>query len=392
MSLTTQLTEQIAAPIPAERRKSGNRGLHPLYATNLSSWLTVLRRYGDRISGSQRVRMSLITLMSLLGTPVRCYEAFRVQSRIDKFEMLPPVFILGHWRSGTTNFQNHMLQNPQFGYVSLLHCLSPPYFVAMEKFVRRFMSGRLPQIRAMDRVPIGLDEPMSEDFAMACLSEFTHYHRYFFPESNDEILRRTIFFEGVSQREIDRWHRSYDGLLRKVALAMGGKRLVLKNPPNTGRIRELVKYYPNAKFVHVYRNPYEVIVSTLKLMHKFLERFSFQRYAQQQIEENVLRDYARIMQRFFEDEHLLPEENYISVSHEDVVEDAIGTLQRVYEKLQLHGFQQMQARLEAYVESISDYQNNTYDFNDDLILNIRKYCGFALDRWGYQPPIVQQFK
>jgi len=232
-------------------------------------------------------------------------------------------------------------------------------------------------------VPVGLDEPMSEDFAMACLSEFTHYHRYFFPDSNDEIIDRAVFFRDASDAEIDRWYRTYDRLLRKVTLAMDGRRLILKNPPHLGRVRQLVKYYPDAKFIHVYRNPF---ASTQKLMQKFLDLFSFQRYDHAQVQTNVLRDYARTMRRFFEDEPLLPEDNYIAVRHEDVVADGTATLQRVYEKLNLPGFEAMRPQLEAYVDSISGYQTNRYDFSDDLIARIEEHCGFAIDRWGYSPP------
>jgi hypothetical protein len=366
--------------------RTGKRGLHPLLSTRLSSWLTLLRRYGRHIPLSQWPRMSLISLSSAIGTPIRCYESLRLRREIRDVELQPPVFIIGHWRSGTTNFHNHMLQDSQFGYVSLLHCLAPPTFFSMEKPVRRLLKSRLPATRPMDAVPVGLDEPMSEDFAMACLSEFTHYHRYFFPESNDEVFARTILFDGVSDSEIDAWHQTYDRLLRKVTIAAGGRRLILKNPPHTGRVRQLMKYYPDAKFIHVYRNPFEVFASTQKLMQKFLNLFSFQRFDHEQVQLNVLRDYAKIMKRFLDDEHLLPQDNYIAVRHEDVIADGVGTLQRVYEQLQLPGFEELRPRLQLYVDSISDYQTNTYEFTDALTARIREHCGFAIDRWGYLPP------
>lgn len=238
----------------------------------------------------------------------------------------------------------------------------------------------------MDSVPVGLDEPMSEDFAMACLSEFTHYHRYFFPDSNDDIFRRTILFENLSDRDIEKWYRQYDDLLRKIMVLSGGKQLILKNPPHTGRIRQLVKYYPNAKFIHVYRNPYHVYASTFKLMRKFLEMFSFQKYNLEDVENNVLVDYARIMRRFFEDEHLIPRENFIQIRHEDIVADGVGTLRNVYEHLNLSGFEEMLPQLETYVESISNYETNNYHFDEATLAKVREHCGFAIDRWGYEPP------
>ena len=41
-----------------------------------------------------------------------------------------------------------------------------------------------------------------------------------------------------------------------------GTQFLSKNPPHTGRVRELVKMFPNAKFIYLMRNPYTVFEST----------------------------------------------------------------------------------------------------------------------------------
>lgn len=376
----------IAAEGPGRFGDAGDRRLHPLLGTRLGSWIRVTRRYARSIPWRHWRRMAVISMISVFGTPVRAFEAMRLRSRIRELPPPAPVFIIGHWRSGTTNFHNHMLQDPRFGYVSLLHCLFSPSYLTLERFFRWFMKDRLPTTRPMDSIAVGLDEPMSEDFAMACLSEFTHYHRYFFPESNDEIFRRTILFEGVSDREIEAWYSHYDALLRKVMVTSGVERLVLKNPPHTGRIRQLLKYYPDAKFVHVYRNPYHVIESTRKLMSRFLGRFAFQNYDPAVVEQNVLEDYARLMRRFFADEPLIPKENYIQLRHEDIVADGVSATRSVYEQLNLPGYEEMRPRLERYVDSISDYKTNRYEFGAETLNRIEEHCGFAIDRWGYERP------
>lgn len=382
---TNTIQAVIPAAVQAERKPRHGR-LHPLTATNLRSWLRVTRRYAKSVPLKRWPGIAAISMISLLGTPIRAMESLWVRSRMKKLDPPAPVFIIGHWRSGTTNFHNHLLQDSQFGYVSLMQSLLSPSYLTFGRFLRWLMKDRLPTTRPMDSVPVGLDEPMSEDFAMACMSEFTHYHRYFFPESNDEIFRRTIFFEGVSEREIDSWYSQYDKLLRKVMVTSGGKQLALKNPPHVGRIRQLVKYYPDAKFIHVHRNPYHVIASTRKLMSSFLKMFTFQEYDVEAVETNVLKDYRRIMQRFLDDEHLIPRENYIQIRHEDVVNDGVATMRRVYDQLSLPGFDAMLPSLEAYVESISDYRTNRYHFSEDALRRIEEYCDFTIDRWGYERP------
>ena len=108
----------------------------------------------------------------------------------------PPVFIIGHWRSGTTNMHNLMLQDPQFASVTMLHCAIPSGFLTWEWLARWILSRRLPKNRPMDAVPLGIDEPMSEDFALAGLTHMSHYLNYFFPQncgtdvSGDRPVRR----------------------------------------------------------------------------------------------------------------------------------------------------------------------------------------------------------
>lgn len=380
------MTETHQRNQPSTLIKASPKFLHPLTGTKFSSWRKVVNRYGNQIPLRNWTRLFLLNGNSFVGSPIRWSESAWYRSRIKKLEPLSPILIFGHWRSGTTNFHNHMLQDPSYADISLLQCLIPSAYQCLNGFSRWVLKKRLPETRPMDAVPTGVDEPMSEDFALCNLTEFTHYHRYFFPASNEEIFRRTILFEDLSEEEIAQWHKTYDWLLRKVTVTSGGKRLVLKNPPNTGRLKHLVKYYPDAKFIHVYRNPYQVIASTIKLMTKFLKMFSFQDYDEATIEENVLKDYARLMQQYFKTEHLLPKENFIQIRHEDVVADGIGTFRRVYDELKLPDWEHAEPRLRKYVDSISDYQTNHYQFDDDFIERVNQHCQFAIDRWGYSVP------
>jgi hypothetical protein len=43
------------------------------------------------------------------------------------------------------------------------------------------------------------------------------------------------------------------------------KRLVLKSPPHTARVRLLREIFPGAKFVHISRDPYEIYQSTKRV-------------------------------------------------------------------------------------------------------------------------------
>jgi len=70
---------------------------------------------------------------------------------------------------------------------------------------------------------------------------------------------------------------------------------------------------------------------------------------------------------------------------EDLEEDPLGQLQRVYDGLGLPGFEKAAPAVRAYVRSIEGYQKNKYEIDDDVIKSVNRHWRFAFDEWGYAP-------
>ena len=360
---------------------------HILYFSTLANWLRILWRYGRHIAPSHWFQAICITLFTFATLPIRLTESLIFGRRIRHHQLpQPPVFIVGHWRSGTTNTHNHFLQDPQFASVTLLHCAIPNGFLTCEPLARRVLNRRLPKSRPMDAVPLGIDEPMSEDFALAGMTHMSHYLNYFFPQLAERTFRETVLFEGVGQADIDHWGTWYEFLLKKVSFAARGKRLLLKNPPNVGRIPEVLKRYPNAKFIHVYRNPWLVHASTMKLMDRFVEQMGFQACSRAEIETFVSIRYQLIMDQWLKDKHLIPLENLIEISHEQMTSDPMPILQAAYEKLQIPGWNQVQPRMQSYVDSLKGYVNNEYQFDPGYLQRVEPCLKHFAELHGYQSP------
>ena len=362
-------------------------GIHFLLGSTGRNWLRLLLRH--RVDAERRClrRAARISLFTALGTPLRCAEALRFGHRVARQRLdPPPLFILGHWRSGTTNLHNLLLQDPQFGWLSLLQSLAPSCFLSAGAPIGRWLARRLPETRPMDAVPVGIDAPMSEDFAMANLSDLTHYHGYFFPRDAERIFRRTVLFEGVSPRTVRRWRLTYTRLLRKVSLANGGRRLALKNPPNTGRIPALLELFPDAAFVHLVRNPFVVHASTLKMMDRFLRAHSLQRYRMEEVEQQVLRRQRLLLERYLVDRERIPPGRLVELRHEEVEADPRGAVERIYAELDLPGFHVAKPRLERYLAGTADYRKNTYGFDPAMLARVRRELAPLIERWGYAEP------
>ncbi len=360
--------------------------IHPLAGCTLPVWLKLLTTYGgvDSIGWTQAASASLVTT---LGAPLRMYERLRFGRAIAAQKLdPPPVFIIGHWRSGTTNMHNHLLRDPQFGHLSFLHCQAPWAFLTAGPLAQRLFAKLAPTKRPMDNVEFGLNEPMSEDFALGAMTDITHYHSYYFPRLGDHIFRRTILFEGLSEAEIERWQQTYRYLLQKVAVANDGKQLLLKNPAHSGRLPTILKMFPNARFIHVYRNPYVVIASTLKLMDRFLHLLGLQRHDWEAVQEATLVRYQLLMERLLRDKDLIPRDQLFEVSHEEMTSRPLEVLEQAYAHLSLPGFETARPRQQAYVESLTNYETNRYRFDDATIAHWSPFLKAAIDRWGYQPP------
>jgi hypothetical protein len=158
---------------------------------------------------------------------------------------------------------------------------------------------------------------------------------------------------------------------------------VLKNPVNTARIRLLLELFPDAKFVHAVRCPYEVFASTVHLHARILPLTTLQTVPLTPSSPIVLSIYEDMMQRFLEDRALIPPGNLVEVRFEDLERDPLGELRRVYETLDLPGFAQAEPVLRQYVESQRSYKKNRLELSAENRRLVTEHWEFAFRAFGY---------
>ena len=360
---------------------------HPVALGSARSWLGVLRR-GGRIDPEFLPRCLFVCASTLATSPLRLAERLRHGRAIRRTEIHPsPIFIIGHWRSGTTFLHHLLCRDRQFGYLTTFQAMAPGFFLIgggkIKRFPEKETRKRYPS-RLIDNVPLFLDAPEEDEFALANMSPFSFLHGFSFPRRARYFFARYVLFEGIPQPELEAWADAYLYLLRKVTLASGGKRLVLKNCANTGRIRVLLRLFPEAKFIHICRNPYRVFLSTLHLHRTVLPRSQLQGIDPGEIEENVLLFYERLMKRYLEDRHLIPAGNLVEVRFEDLERAPLDQLRRIYEELGLPGFGAAEPAFRAHLRSVAGYRKNIYRLTPEDVAVVNERWGFALEGWGYE--------
>lgn len=350
---------------------------------HMDACLRLFARYG--VDAPHLSKAAQILAIGTMTTPRKIAEYALWHGRVAEAEVLPPVFIIGHWRSGTTHLHNLLSQDPQFAPVTYIHCAAAGIFLSQEKYARRRIGEKLPRVRPMDEMSLSLDSPAEEELALARISDTSFYHCFFFPRHLREIFRQSVLLEGLPPDRMQRWERKYTWFLKKVSLASAGRPLLLKNPANTGRVRQLLRLFPDARFIHIYRNPYTVYPSTRNLYARLLTLWSLHRYDLAEVDAAILDFYREMMPRYFDDAKAVPPGQLSEVRFEDLDTNPLPTLERIYSELHLPGFADARPRVEAYLATQTNYRKNTFAPDPETTRHVTKAWGFAAERWDYRP-------
>lgn len=365
---------------------------HPLAFGSLRNWLRLLWENGG-VAPRYWPRAGFITTVSLLTAPLRLYERLRYDPIVRAVKITePPIFILGHWRSGTTLLHNLMSQDPALGYPTTFQTIAPEICLAGESFMEPLLRAMMPTTRAMDNMRLLLDGPQEEEFALVNSSPYAMYHHLSFPLRANHYFTAYSLFRNVNPAVLNAWQTDYLHILRKATLKAQGKRLVIKNPANTGRIRLLLDLFPHAKFIHICRDPYEIFVSTQRFYAKTLAMTQLQTITPAAIESMILRFYQELLQQYLADRWLIPAQNLIEVRFEVLEAAPLAELERIYTHLQLPGFANANPHFQQYLADQADYRKNCYAISADVIAKVNQHWQFAFVAWGYALRQMQQLE
>jgi omega-hydroxy-beta-dihydromenaquinone-9 sulfotransferase len=271
----------------------------------------------------------------------------------------PPLFILGHWRSGTTLLHELLCLDDRFASPTTFECFAPAHFLLTEPLVTRYGNWLIPNRRPMDNMKAGWSLPQEDEFALMNLGAPTPYLRLVFP-CHDYPYQSTLASDGFSLKELERWKYLFDWFLKALTYK-NQKPLILKSPPHTGRIGILKSLYPDAKFVHIVRDPRKLFPSTMKLWNSLDHVQSIQvgEY-QPKLKEFVLKSLTTMYDSFERDRVGLSDKQLIDVRYEDLAKDSVAVCKNIYDQLDLGGFDRIEPLLKDRKEQEKEYKTNCF--------------------------------
>ncbi len=364
---------------------AGPSVLHPLMGARLTTLLRALVETGP-VAPRHAGLVCVMLLSALARTPLRPVEAaLLMRRRRTRPPPDAPLFIVGHWRTGTTHLHSLLGCSPAFGHISPIASGLPDQLLTLGTWLRPLLEKALPADRHVDRVAVTPTAPQEDEIPLANMQPLSVFHAIYFPRHFQRLIDRGVFFDGVSQAEIARWADLAKCFAEKIALHQAARRVVIKNPVYTARIARLRQIWPEAQFIHIRRDPYRVFVSTRHYFRAILSELALQPSDAIDIEAFVLATFTRLMAAYDRESRDVPAGRLIEVSYERLIRAPEDVLAEIHGQLSLPGWDAARPRVAAYLESLGGYRTNRYEILEADRAKVDAHWADAVAKWRLLP-------
>jgi omega-hydroxy-beta-dihydromenaquinone-9 sulfotransferase len=180
------------------------------------------------------------------------------------------------------------------------------------------------------------------------------------------------------------WLWGMDWFMRRLNLKDIAARIVVKSPGHTARVKMILELYPDARFVHIVRDPRVVIPSAIRTWARMTDAVSLQIRGGYSLEDHIFDMFELMYDRFERERALIPPSNVYELRYEDLVANPLPQLEAIYQRLNLGDFETARPAVTKYLEGVKGYRTNKYELEDRLAEKICQRCGDYLRRYGYE--------
>ena len=325
---------------------------------------------------------TMVTMCSVINSYSRWKSESAYGAQANQITLAHhPIFVIGHWRTGTTFLHELMVQDAQFNFPNTYQCMAPHHFLRTERVLTACTSRLLPRQRVMDNMDFSWNLPQEDEFALCNLGLPSPYLYWAFPDCHDEA-RDALSLDTLSPDEQQRWTAGLNWFLKRLTFN-DGRQLILKSPPHTARIRLILNLYPKARFIHLVRHPVAMIPSTIRTWRQMGKSCELHHRQDENLEDIAYENLHEMYRVYWRDEGLLCADQWCQVRYEDLTADPIGQVERIYQSLQLDGFNTARRQFEAHLSQKTGYRKNRFDVNSEFHDRIQQNCQDYALRYDY---------
>ena len=346
------------------------------------AWWRLLRRGQFAVDRSRVRRAAFISASSLVQTALGFVQSVLHGREIAETEARAPVFVLGHWRTGTTLLHELLACDPRFAAPTTYDCFNPHHFLLTRSWLPPLLRRFSPTRRPMDAVLAGWERPQEDEFALVLLGQPSPYERIAFP-NEPEAGTAALDLHNLPTRSRAEWERTFRRFVRALTLANRGRQLVLKSPPHTARVPTLLKLFPQSRFVHLVRDPYAVYASALNLWRVLGAAHGLQTPLWEGLPEYVLSTFERMYRAFDSARELIPHGHLHELRYEDLVREPVARLEEMYRALGLGDFEPARGPVSDYLSRVAGHESAAHVVTADERRAINDRWGDYCRRYGY---------
>jgi hypothetical protein len=137
------------------------------------------------------------------------------------------------------------------------------------------------------------------------------------------------YLKNTSFDSVFKWHKKF-----YQALELNGKptRWLLKDPSHIGHIPQILKEYPNAKFIHIHRDPIESVGSFCSLTKNVRLAFS-KKISTHGIGETVIDFWNHNLEKGMSDRKSLSNNQIVDIQYSEFIKNPLDHIKNTYMQL-----------------------------------------------------------
>ncbi|MEN8157812.1 MAG: sulfotransferase [Bacteroidota bacterium] len=331
--------------------------------------LRLLFRNGITLYPKYIIRFLVLLQSSLISSVLTLVERKNYSKKIRETEITnPPVFIIGHWRTGTTLLHQLFSLDPRFTAPTMVQTTIPDHFLFSTRYYVPILKRFLPKKRPMDNVALTPFSPQEDEFALIRMGSESPLEKLIFPSGKHFFLKD--FKAYIPQGEkLETWKKNLLTLYKKITL-LTGRQIVSKNPAHTMRISLLAEMFPGARFIHITRDPLTVVPSAIRLWSIMAEENGLKHRRKTPTAGEVSTTLASFLEYVSVESKRLDEKQFSEVRFEALETNPAKELRRIYSELGLQFTETFESQVTQFLSDNKNYKKNSYNLSEEEKMTI----------------------
>jgi len=153
----------------AAKEKASKKAKYPAWAPRFwhgmlwRDWWRLLARHHFRVHPWRWGLATTVSIQTAFNSVLAALTRWRYRRQVAQTALVgPPVFIVGHWRSGTTYLHELLSCDERFATPTTFQCFAANHFLLTEAWLPKLVWFLMPSRRPMDNVRTAWDSPQDD--------------------------------------------------------------------------------------------------------------------------------------------------------------------------------------------------------------------------------------